>query len=237
MIVEIRGKELLCEAVFHLAVKMHLPVSSNPGRTYIFLLSLTSHLHTLCCYTEQARQPLVCTHGSNGTAMGSLKMNSSLWKRHLEDHYTSLRHRAAHANFSDSLVWICELLILPPPCTERVLSLNGRNPRGTHANRCSGCIIYVINYGALNSLMPAFIHTAFTRLLAGGLYFLFFKKCVQKREQKFSPMNLDRMVKFLCMSSGTAGIKSAEGISESPQVLYPHNLHIICCICIQLNNH
>lgn len=157
---------------------MHLPVNSNPGQTYFFLPSPTSHPHVLCCYTEQARQPLVCTHGSNSTAVGSLKMNSSLWKRHLEDHYTSLRHCAAHANFSDSLVWICELLILPPPCTERVLSLNGRNPRGTRTNRCSGCIIYVINYGALNSLMPAFIHITATRLLVGGLSFYFLKSTV-----------------------------------------------------------
>lgn len=109
---------------------------------------------------------------NNGTAVGSLKMNSSLWKRHLEDCYTALRHRAAHANFGDGLVWICKLLILPPSCAELALSLNGRNPRGTRANRCSGCIIYAINYGAFNSLMSALVYSYRSHCTV-GLYFYF----------------------------------------------------------------
>lgn len=116
---------------------------------------------------------------NNGTAVGSLKMNSSLWKRHLEDCYTALRHRAAHANFGDGLVWICKLLILPPSCAALVLSLNGRNPRGTRANRCSGCIIYAINYGAFNSLMSALVYSYRSHCTVGSL-FLFLKTAVWK---------------------------------------------------------
>lgn len=81
--------------------------------------------------------------------------------------------------FRDGLVWICKLLILPPSCAECVLSLNGRNPRRTCANRCSGCIIYAINYGAFNSLMSALIYSA-TCTVGRCSLFLFCKTAVWK---------------------------------------------------------
>lgn len=159
--------------VLHLDVKMHLPVSSNPGQSYSFLPSPTSHPHLLCCYTEQARRFAL-------TDLTALPWEASKWIPPFETALGRSLHKFTSSCGTRKLQRQPRVILWAIDSSSSMHGVRAfierQNPWGTGANRCSGCIIYVINYGALNSLMPALIHTAATQLLAGGLYFYFFNK-------------------------------------------------------------